>query len=309
MKLALVMAVLFVLLIPAFTGAVEPSVHRFRYKYASVEFGGVNSTLSIIINDTQKFRICFKRIYVGTLPANDNTPATIFFGSADLTDMNVDVDKGWTKEYGNYTHVKMWKNITLKSMFSSTAYALVNIDFYITERDYYKKNVHIGNDTIRFDIHIKTNAKDSFVFLEQQISAYSGSVPMVPLEHTTGDSWIKIRKMTSPVEHYFSADDMGVVGFGEDMANFELMWDYDNIQTLYKYSDDTFSIFFAFPNTQDIVQDPYIKLPVPLIPIPGGEVVNKTVNFIMEHAISLGIGIGIAAIIVAAPIIVRKIRL
>ncbi len=309
MKLALVMAVLFVLIIPAFTGAVEPSVHRFRYKYASVEFGGVNSTLSIIINNTQKFRICFKRIYVGTLPANNNIPTTIFFGSADLTDMNVKVDKGWTKEYGNYTHVRMWKNITLKSMFSSPAYALVNIDFYITERDYYKKNVRIGNDTIRFDIHIKTNAKDSFVFLEQQISAYSGSSPMVPLEHTTGDSWIKIRKMTNPVEHYFSEDDMGVVGFGEDMANFEFMWDYGNIQTLYKYSDDTFSIFFAFPNTQDIVQDPYIKLPVPLIPIPGGEVVNKTVNFIMEHAISLGIGIGIAAIIIAAPIIVRKIRL
>ena len=283
------------IIIPFVSGNYE----NMNFKYVNIGFDEKNSTVSITINNSDFMNIKFTKLYAGSL----NSP---FMGWGNLNNMKISKEYGKNDVMGNYIHIKMWKNTTIIEFFPwhKNHYALISIDFYISQKSYAKKGMKIGNNTIRFDISIDTNCPDDFIFLEQEISVQEDNKNMNIFEKH--GEWKEIREMGNITEHDFSQDDLGIIGFGKENMVFEYGWlNEDSVKTLYKYTGNKFTFYFAYKNSGHIIQDPYISLPVPVFI----EIEKNVVNFLMEHILSISIGLSLSLLLIAFPKFIRKIRL
>ncbi len=292
----MVIASMMVAIIPFVSGN---NIENMNFKYVSLEFDGKNSTISITINNSDVMKIKFTRIYMGSIESP-------FMGWGNLNDMKISKEYEKNNAMGNYIHIKMWKNTTIVKIFPwhKNYYALISIDFYISQKNYEKKKFEIGNNTIRFDINIDTNCPDDYIFLEQKISVQEDNKNMNIFEKH--DGWKEIKKMGNITYHDFSQDDLGIIGFGKNNMVFKYGWFSENsLKTLYKYTGEKFIFYFAYENDGHIIQDPYISLPVPVFI----EIEKKVVNFLMEHVLSISLGLLLSLLLVVSPRLLRRIRL
>ena len=294
-----ILALLIIVSLAFLPFAMGNSGEHLKFKNVSMDFDGGNSTISIVVNNTEYFKIKFTKIYVGSLEKR-------FLGWGNLNNMKVSTESGNNDVMGKYIHTRMWKNTTIQriSPWMKEYYALVTIDFYIAQKNYEKKDMEIKNNTIRFNVKIDTNCPDDFIFLEQRIYAQKSNKSMDVFENKKG--WKEINRMDNPTYHNFSRDRNGIIGFGENNIDFRYGWIYNNyLKTLYKYTDDELVFYFEYTNTKHIIQDPYITLPVPIFVEPLKEIEN----FLMDHILSLSTGVILSIFLVVSPKFLRRIRL
>ncbi len=281
-----------------------------------IKFDNHNATLIISINGTQYFYLKFTKLYVATGPYF--MPANIG-GAKEIKDMNIKTIKDRNEEMGNYTKITMWKTFEIESKIPFEMHreieVTLTIDFYIAEKEYMKRDILVNNSMIRYDTTIKTNAKDNYVFLEEHLIYGNDTQTSKVFEcgDREGSHWKMMNTTDHIMKHYFGNDHLGMLGFGEQNISFKYMWDYqEGISTLYSYDGSEFKLFFAFENDNGtIIQDPYITLP---LPISGNissiiEHPEKVISYIMDHALSFGIGLGIAVVLIFSAPIIRRRRL
>jgi len=278
-------------------------------------FDNKNATLSISINKTQHFYLKFTRIFISTTPSF----SPHFMDFERIENMNIERMSSHNSVMGNYTRITMWKEFEIKGRSHHHGNPIrvnLTLNFYLAEKTYRKNDVNITRNMIRYSTIIKTNTKNAYVFLEEHMNYgenhKNGSTSRVFECNKTARHW----KMMSPTKHVmkhrFGSDHMGMIGFGRNNVTFRYMWEYgDNINTLYSYDGSNFILYFIFQDKNGtIVQDPYITLPEP-ISLNTTSIVNgirHTVNYIMDHALSLGIGIILAVVIVlSAPLLKRRL--
>ena len=279
----------------------------------SIVFDGKNATVRISINNTHYFSLQFSKIYIID---GSNIPRIQGLKGESIKNMQVEKKRGYNDVMGNYTKITMWKTMELIHTHGRYKNSKIKIamDFYIADKAYQKGDFNVNKSTIRYDTRIDSSAKNVYILLEERMNyrnSLSSNSHVFECNHT-GDHWMRMNRSLEAKEHRFGQDHKGIIGFGHDKVSFKYMWDYqDNIKTFYKYDGSQLSLYFSFKSTNgSIIQDPYIYLPVPIInsnPIVQG--VQKAINYAIDHALSLGIGLLIAvAIIFSAPLI-RRFRL
>lgn len=277
-------------------------------------FDNKNATLSISVNNTQHFYLKFSRIFISTNPSF----SPHFMDSEKIDNMNIEKISSHNSVMGNYTKITMWKEFEMKSRFhhGNPIRVKLSLNFYIAEKTYRKNGVNITGNMIRYSTIITTTTRNAYVFLEEHMNYgekhKNGSSSRVFECNKTAKHWKLMSPTKHVMKHRFGSDHLGMVGFGRKNVTFRYMWEYqDNINTLYSYDGSNFVLYFIFQDKNgSIVQDPYITLPEP-ISLNTTSIVNgieHTVNYIMDHALSLGIGIILAAVIVfSAPMIKRRL--
>ncbi len=281
-----------------------------------IKFDNQNATVIISINGTQYFYLKFTKLYVASGPYF--MPGYIG-GYKEIKEMNMKTVEGRNEEMGNYTKVTMWKSFKVESKIPFEMHreieVTLTIDFYIAEKEYMKRDILVNNSMIRYDTTIKTSSGDNYVFLEEHLIYGNDTHTSSVFECGDGEGkhWKMMNTTEHVMKHYFGNDHLGMLGFGEQKVTFRYMWDYqEGISTLYSYDGSDFRLFFAFENRNGtIIQDPYIALP---LPISGNissiiEHPEKIISYIMDHALSFGIGLGIAMLLIFSAPIIRKRRL
>ncbi len=279
-----------------------------------IKFDNKNASLEILINGTQYFYLKFTKLYVASAPY---FMSNMIGGAKEIEDMNIKSIEGRNEEMGNYTKVTMWKSFEIESKIPFGMHKKIEvtltIDFYIAEREYVKKSILINNSMIRYDTTITTNAKNNYVLLEERLIYGNDTSSSKVFECEDKHHWKMMNTTEQVRKHYFGNDHLGMLGFGDKNITFKYMWDYEEgISTLYSYDGSDFRLFFAFENRNGtIIQDPYITLP---IPISGNissiiEHPEKIISYIMDHALSLAIGLGIAAVVIFSAPLIRRGRL
>ncbi len=279
-------------------------------------FDGKNATVRITVNGTKYFYLEFSKLYISS------TPNFIrHMGSETLKDMKVKRATGYNELMGNYTKVTMWKDFTFQSkMHHGNAGKDVKVhiafDFYISDKNYTKKGVNITRNMIRYDTRITTSSRNTFIFLEERMNYGEGENHRMgrvfECNKTTHD-WKTMKTTHEVMSHHFGKDHLGVIGFGSKNVSFRYMWEYQsNVETLYSYDGSNFALYFIFKNSNgSVIQDPYITLPVPILGNVSAVVhgIEHVVNYLIDHALSLGIGLALAAVLIFSAPVLRRRRL
>jgi len=278
----------------------------------SIVFDGKNATVRISINNTNYFTLQFSKIYM----VEGSHISMRGLKGENIENMQVEKTKGYSELMGNYTKITMWKTMDLMHTHGryKNSKIKLTIDFYIADKAYKKGDFYVNKSTIRYDTRIEGYAKNAYIILEERMNyrdSSSKSTPAFECNHT-GNKWMKINRSLEAKEHRFGEDHKGIIGFGHNKVSLKYMWDYqNNIRTFYKYDGSQLSLYFSFKNTNgSIIQDPYIYLPIPIInstPIVHG--VQRIINYTIDHALSLGIGIIIAAAVLISAPLIRRFRL
>ena len=97
----------------------------------------------------------------------------------------------------------------------------------------------------------------------------------------------------------------GEIGLGQESANYYFFWNTMSVNSLfYTYAEGNLNLFFAYNNSGTVVDDPYIRTPVPIYTV--SEEISHAVNYFMEHAFSVVIGLVAAVGLVAVPLLKRR---
>ena len=279
----------------------------------SIVFDGKNATVRISINNTHYFYLQFSKIY---LMENPHIPLLQGLKGESIKNMQIEKIRGYNEIMGNYTKVTMWKTMELTHIPGryKNSKIKITIDFYIADKAYQKGDFNVNRSTIRYDTKIESSTKNAYILLEEHMSYKDSLYPnshVFECDHP-GHHWIRMNRSLEAKEHRFGQDNKGIIGFGHNKVSLKYMWNYqDDIRTFYKYDGSQLSLYFSFRNTNgSIIQDPYIYLPIPIInsnPVLQG--VQKIINYTIDHAISLGIGLTIAAAVILSAPLIRRNRL
>ncbi len=279
----------------------------------NIVFDGQNATVRISINNTHYFSLQFSKIY---LVENSHIPRIQGLRGESIKNMQVEKTRGYDSVMGNYTKITMWKTIELTHIPGryKNSNIKITMDFYIADKAYQKGDFNVNRSTIRYDTKIESSTKNTYILLEERMNYRDlplTSSHVFECNHT-GNSWMRMNRSLDIEEHRFGHDHKGIIGFGHEKVSLEYMWDYqDSIRTFYKYDGSQLSLYFSFKNTNgSIIQDPYIYLPVPIInsnPIVQG--MQNAINYAIDHALSLGIGLIIAVAIIFSAPLMKRIRL
>ncbi len=296
------------LLIPPLAIASSP---QESHPTVQLIFDNKNATLNILINRTPYFTLSFSRLYIGTgiMPGMAIHTAT----KETLKNMEMRVIKSRNELMGNYTEVLMWKELKIGHGRLRGNEVNITLRFYIAEKSYYKKDVKIERNMLRYDVLIHTNSPASFFYLEEKMK-FKGNQGKEVYEYSNNvpGMWKKLPKTQEIREHMFSGKHLGMIKFGNGSKGVQCLWENDQlVDTFYYYADSDFSLIFSFHNENgSIIYDPYITLPVPIYPslqpIVGG--VEKAVNYLMDHILSFTLGLIIAVFIVLSAPLIRKRR-
>ena len=278
----------------------------------SIVFDGKNATVRILINNTHYFSLQFSNIYI----VEGSHIAIQGLKGESIKNMQVKKTRGYNDVMGNYTKITMWR--AMESIHTHGRYRnsriKITIDFYIADKAYEKGDFNVNRSTIRYDTKIESSTKNAYIILEEHMSYKDSLYPnshVFECDHT-GHHWTRMNRSLEAKEHRFGQDHKGIIGFGHNKVSLKYMWNYqDDIRTFYKYDGSQLFLYFSFKNTNgSIIQDPYIYLPVPIInsnPVVQG--VQKIINYTIDYAISLGIGLTLAAAVILSAPLIRKIRL
>ncbi len=300
MKLITLTIVMFIISAMPLTAGHGQGNYEFKFQYAKISVDGASSSVNISLNSSEYIEIEFNKIYVGTMDLLQFP--RFYYGS--LKGMNVSEEYGKSESMGNYLHIKMWKETQLiRFGWGETHRATVVIDFYVASENYTKKGVLVDKNTLRYDITITTDCPGDFIYLSHRISTGGMGEENVFSKH--GPHWESIEKTTS--KKWMNFTSCGNMGFGKSWNNlsFLYLWNASNVNSLYSYWDNHVDLYFVYSNTGTIVQDPYVKLPVPIF-TNTTEVAGKIVDYFMEHTISISIGIGAAVAIIFVPAVLRR---
>ncbi len=279
----------------------------------SIVFDGKNATVRISINNTHYFYLQFSKIYLVGGPQISKLQG---LKGESIKNMDVKKISGYSNIMGNYTKITMWKTIELTHNHGKykNSKIKITIDFYIADKAYQKGDFNVNRSTIRYDTKIVSSVKDVYILLEEHMSyrdSLSHNSHVFECGHPN-NHWTRMNRSLEAKEHRFGQDHKGMIGFGHNKVSLKYMWDYQNdIKTFYKYDGSQLSLYFSFKNTNgSIIQDPYIYLPIPITnsnPVVQG--VQNVINYAIDHALSLGIGIIIAAAILFSAPLIRRFRL
>ncbi len=260
------------------------------------------SAVNITFNKSDFFEISFITIYAGTLD--------LFKGPmlwyAKLNNMNYHKEYGKNEEMGEFLHIRMWKNVTLKRMYIQWGQeysAAVTLDFYVASKNYTKGKVLVDVNTLRYDVRIDTDCPADFIYLDHRIK-------MKDLD--SGKVMAQIDDESEEIEkrhgmYWLNASEWGEVKFMNDDGPVHYSWDAERLEGVkYEYWDGYMDVYFIYKNTGTIVQDPYIKLPMPFF---SNETAGKIVNYFMEHVTSISVGIAAAMAVVLIPAVLKRRRL
>jgi len=323
MKSVLSLAI-FVLMLATFTPQVQGEVSQ--NPTVRIVFDNYNASLRIYINESEYFNLTFRKVYVTKNPyaGEMSGVGNVMVGEGFIGSMNITEESGWNEKMGNYTKVTMWKNVKIKNKVDfpfvgpKEINANVTINFYMSEKNYTKGGIRVGRNTIRYDTIIRTGTKGDFVIIEESMSGkdlISGAPGEVyefnPQNITLQQYWDRMNMTDDVVKHKFGSGNMGMLKFKIRRSNITYSWEYDNKTTFYSYNGESFHLFYAFQNENGtVIQDPYITLPTPIMGNPNTivEGVEDVVNYIMDHAISLGLGIIVATVIILTGPAIRRLR-
>ncbi len=279
-------------------GAVADNI-SLKFKYVNINFYGDNASIHMVLNNSKSITIQFEKIYAGTPIGHDIFPQTWI---GDIGKMDITKESGEDKVMGKYIHVKMETSTVLHSMigFRKDYPIDITLDFFISSKGYHKNSFFVDNSTLRYDLRMKTECPANVIIIQERIKMNGESMgALIQSDH----NWKEMKKTYEKLPLNITGK-IGEVGFGkEDEIDYRLMWSTEYMNsTFYTYFDGNFDIFFAYSNNGSIIDDPYIKTPVPIL-TPGNipEVVKETVNYLMEHALSIAIGVGISSFIIAIP--------
>ncbi len=278
----------------------------------NIIFDGKNAMVGIIVNHTQQFYLKFTHLYISD---NSNPTHMKNLRGLNIGNMNIKKNRGYNNVMGNYTQITMWKSVNIRGAHGryGDSKITLTLNFYIAERAYKKGEFIVNRSTIRYDTKIETNIKTAYVFLEEHMQYKDAKMHGSRVfEQNSGKRWKDMERSQEVREHRFGMNRKGMIGFGKNNVSFRYMWDYDtNIKTFYKYDENQLTLFFMFQNNNgSILQDPYIYLPLPVSNSnPVVEGVVHIVNYTIEHALSLGIGILIASVIIFSVPLIKKFRL
>ncbi len=321
MKIALSLGIFAILLLAAVPQVQGESTPEPRIK---IVFDNLNASLRIYINESEYFNLTFEKVYITKNPYMGDV-SNIIMGEGKIGSMNMSQENGWNSKMGNYTKVTMWKEVIVKNkmdipfMGPREVRANVTINFYIAEKNYTKGGIQVGRNTIRYNTIIRTETEDDFILVEERMSSLdlTTGVPGEVYEFDNGevavsDCWDRMNMTDDVVKHRFGSGGMGMLKFSIRRANITYSWEYDdNLTTLYSYDGNHFHLYYAFKNHNGtVVQDPYITLPEPIMGNPNTivEGVEDVVNYLMDHAISLAIGIVAAVVLVLSAPAARRFR-
>lgn len=293
MKAVIVLIVAFAILT---TSVVQGSAVEQRFHRAKILVNPENSTLRISVNSNLNIYLRFDKIYY---EINHFRRFGIYNG--DLQGMKVQRWVNTSANMGKFVHLRMWKNVTLRFLNQKTGhYANVIFDLYIASRNYTKGNFNITRNMVRYDIHITSDLKSGRVFLvhKMYVHAHSKMRPFL----RRGKEW----RLINGRDRWYNTSSIGAVGFGESNRTIKLsyIWSGRGVSAIYGFHSNYAKIVLVFRNNGSIVRDPYVKLPVPLF---LENETSKVVNYLFEHVYSLGLGMGVAMGIIAAPFIFRKL--
>lgn len=292
--LAFISFLLYVLNINVSSSSAQPQVKLI--------FNEKNASVNIKINNTYYFSLSFTRIYLGKQS---------FKGMAkELKNMKIKFIKAQNEKMGNYTEVLMWKNLKIreKGCFGRNNEVNVTLRFYISEKEYYKKEVKIKRNMLRYDILIYSNSSVPFFLLEEKINVNNQSQEVYEYSDENGARWKAVRMVHEPMKHRFGNHNLGMIKFGKGNGAIKHMWEYEeNVETFY-YTNSDFHLIFSFKNENgSVIYDPYISLPVDLSPnlkpIIEGE---RVVNYLMDHFFSFFIGLIVAVAVIFIPYFKRR---
>ena len=270
-----------------------------NFKYVSVNFNPERASVDIQINNTT-VSIRFSKIFAGNF---------IFpqMWNGDIKDLNISEDRGKKEGMGQYIHVRMWGNVKLQRMigFGKDCKSFVVIDFFIAESPYRKGDYEIDNSTIRYDLDIKTDCPSDFLIVEQDITI--GGVSYEPYI-STDHHWSKIYR-TDRWTSINISDSIGDIGFGKgERMDYHLIWNKSSMNgTMYTYNGNKFSMFFKYPNSGEIRDDPIFKVPLPIFIENIPQEIKRAANYLIEHAFSIGIGVAASVVLVFIPYLRRKL--
>ena len=270
-------------------------------------FNEKNASVNIKINNTYSFSLSFTHIYLG----ESSSPVIPFKGMVkeELKDMKIKFIKSQNEKMGNYTEVLMWKNLEIKEKgpFGRNNKVNVTLRFYISEKEYYKKEVKVERNMLRYDIFISSSSFVPFFFIEEKINSNINNQTQEVYEYSKGGGmqWKVISRVYEPMEHRFGNNNLGMIKFGKENDAIKHLWEYEeNVETFYFYNNSEFHLIFSFKNENgSVICDPYISLPVALSPylkpiIEGSE---RVVSYLMDHFFSFFIGLIVAVAIIFIP--------
>ncbi len=313
---------IFVLLLPPVSAQAGEFSHNPSVR---IIFDNQNSSLRIYLNSSEYFNLTFRKIYIATNPyemGDDFDVDNFFMGSAEIGSMNMSSKEGWSREMGNYTRVVMWKSLNVKNrndipfMEPKNVKVNITVEFFMAEKSYTKDGIVIGRNTIRFSTKISTDSRGNFIFLEESMGALNlttgapGEVFEMGWNH--GVHWNRMNMTDGFVKHQFGGNNLGALKFRISRSNITYSWGSRYVRsTLYSYNGESFHLLYGFQNENGtILQDPYITLPVPIMGNPNTVVegVENAVNYLIDHAISFGMGIAAAVIIVLTGPLARRLH-
>ena len=295
--------VLFMIIV-ASAGGVSASKVSLNFKYVGIHFYSDNSSVRLVINNTTSITIKFEKIYAGEYIGEQVFPQS---WSGDIGNMQVNKEYGKSEEMGQYVHVSMSSSTILKNMmgFRQDYAANINIDFYVSNRSYSKHGMLVDNSTLRYDLRINTQCPANFIIIQEEILFGNGDMSAFMLQD---HQWKEMKRTYSRLP-LNATKKFGEIGFGQEKMDYRFMWSTDTINSLfYTYIDGNFTLFFAYENNGSIVDDPCIKTPVPIF-TPQSSLSKEfapVVNYFMEHAMSVGIGIALSLVLIAVPMAKRR---
>ncbi|NPA75654.1 MAG: hypothetical protein GXO25_06200 [Euryarchaeota archaeon] len=300
MKRILSILLLFVLMIPVASASQSSQDNTLAFKYVNIKMEPQVGMINLTLNNGSYFALQFRKVIVGELGTRGHMPG---IWSAELDNMEYAISNGTDAKMGRYVHVRMWKNVTLTSPMHLSSYPLsLSLDFYVSSKNYTKGTVKVDRNTLRYDVHITTSCPGQYVFLEHRV-IYPGSEDNV--YENTGHGWNHMSD--GKEQRWMNFTDHAELGFGDvSKMLFKYEWYSDSGHALYTMLGNAMDISFVYVNTGNIVQDPYVHLPVPIY-VP--EEVQHIVSYFMDHLYSILAGVGVAVGIIVAPALLRKRRL
>ncbi len=298
-----IISLVLLVLIVASAGGVSASKLSLNFKYVGIHFYSDNSSVRLVINNTTSITIKFEKIYAGEYFGKHMFPQSWI---GEINGMHVNEDQGNNSEIGQYIHVRMSSSIILKNMVDSRQDypADINIDFYVSSHPYFKQGMRIDNSTLRYDVRINTNCPANFIIIQEGIQFNRGNMSAFMLQD---HQWKEMKKTYSKLP-LNTTKRFGEIGFGSEKMDYRFMWNTNTINSLlYTYTAGNLDLFFAYENNGSIVDDPYIKTPVPIFtPESVPEEMTKAVNYLIDHALSIGIGIALSSALIALPMLKRR---
>ena len=295
----------FVVLIMLIASAIGVSASHvsLNFKYVNIHFYSNNSSVKLVINNTTSITIKFEKIYAGEYLGEQVFPQS---WSGEIESMQVNKEYGKSEEMGQYVHVSMSSSTILKNMmgFRQDYAANININFYVSNRSYSKHGMVVDNSTLRYDLRINTQCPANFIIIQEKIQFGEEYMSAFMLHD---HEWEEMKRTYSRLP-LNTTKRFGEIGFGKENIDYRFMWSTDTINSLfYTYTGRNLDLFFAYDNNGSIVDDPYIKTPVPIFtPQSLPEEVGHAANYIIDHALSVGIGIAFSLVLIAIPLFKRR---